>query len=52
MRQMVAAAEDASRLRDALGVALPPGLPAAFTDSVAEPLVDLVSGSPEPTDRS
>ncbi|MCP4223903.1 MAG: DEAD/DEAH box helicase [Actinomycetia bacterium] len=40
---MVAAAEDASRLRDALGVALPPGLPAAFTDSVAEPLGDLVS---------
>ncbi len=40
---MVAAAEDASRLRDALGVALPPGLPAAFTDSVDEPLLDLVS---------
>jgi ATP-dependent Lhr-like helicase len=39
----VAAADDASRLRDALGVALPPGLPAAFTESVAEPLVDLVS---------
>ena len=42
-QQMVAAADDASRLRDALGVALPPGLPAAFTDSVAEPLADLVS---------
>ena len=41
--RMVAAAEDASRLRDALGVALPPGLPAAFTDSVERPLVDLVS---------
>ncbi|MEL7207306.1 MAG: hypothetical protein AAGK32_03580 [Actinomycetota bacterium] len=41
--QMVAAAEDASRLRDALGVALPPGLPAAFTDPVADPLSDLVS---------
>ncbi|MEM7339533.1 MAG: DEAD/DEAH box helicase [Actinomycetota bacterium] len=41
--QMVAAAEDASRLRDALGVALPPGLPAAFTDSVDAPLHDLVS---------
>ena len=41
--QMVAAADDASRLRDGLGVALPPGLPAAFTDSVAEPLGDLVS---------
>ncbi len=41
--QMVAAADDAARLRDALGVALPPGLPAAFTEPVAEPLVDLVS---------
>ncbi len=41
--QAVAAAEDASRLRDALGVALPPGLPAAFTDSVDDPLGDLVS---------
>ncbi len=39
----VASAEDASRLRDALGVALPPGLPAAFTESVDRPLVDLVS---------
>ncbi|MGF1595643.1 MAG: DEAD/DEAH box helicase [Acidimicrobiales bacterium] len=41
--QRVAAADDASRLRDALGVALPPGLPAAFTDPVAAPLADLVS---------
>jgi ATP-dependent Lhr-like helicase len=41
--QVYAAAEDASRLRDALGVALPPGLPAAFTDSVDDPLADLVS---------
>ncbi len=40
---MVAAPDDASRLRDALGVALPPGLPAAFTDSVADPVSDLVS---------
>ena len=40
---MVAAPDDASRLRDALGVALPPGLPAAFTDSVADPVADLVS---------
>ncbi len=39
----VAAAEDASRLRDALGLALPPGLPAAFTESVDAPLLDLVS---------
>ena len=38
-----AAAEDASRVRDALGVALPPGLPAAFTDPVERPLVDLVA---------
>ncbi|MFW2380431.1 MAG: DEAD/DEAH box helicase, partial [Acidimicrobiales bacterium] len=38
-----ASAEDASRLRDALGVALPAGLPAAFTDSVDNPLIDLVS---------
>ena len=29
-----AAAEDAARLRDALGIALPPGLPTAFTDPV------------------
>ena len=40
---LVAAADDASRLRDALGVALPPGLPAAFTESVDDPLSDLVS---------
>ncbi len=39
----LAAAEDAGRLRDALGVALPPGLPTAFTDSVPEPMVDLVA---------
>ena len=38
-----AAAEDAARLRDALGVALPPGLPAVFTDSVPDPLGDLVA---------
>ena len=41
--ERVAAAEDAARLRDVLGVALPVGLPTVFTDSVAEPLVDLVS---------
>ena len=39
----VASAEDASRLRDALGVALPPGLPAAFTETVDHPLQDLLS---------
>jgi ATP-dependent Lhr-like helicase len=38
-----AAAEDAGRLRDALGVAVPPGLPAAFTDPVTRPLDDLVA---------
>ncbi|MDX1619535.1 MAG: DEAD/DEAH box helicase [Nitriliruptorales bacterium] len=37
------AAEDAARYRDALGTALPRGLPAAFTDPVARPLVDLVA---------
>jgi len=39
----IAAAEDAARLRDALGVALPIGLPGAFTESVDEPLLDLVA---------
>ncbi len=37
-----AAAEDAGRLRDALGTALPPGLPHAFTDPVTDPLGDLL----------
>ena len=37
-----AAAEDAARYRDALGCALAPGLPAAFTDPVDRPLVELV----------
>ncbi len=37
-----AAVEDAGRLRDALGVALPPGLPQAFTDPVDDPLGDLL----------
>ncbi len=41
--ERIAAAEDAARLRDAIGVALPPGLPAAFTEPVADPLGDLVS---------
>ncbi|MDX1511981.1 MAG: hypothetical protein R3249_11580, partial [Nitriliruptorales bacterium] len=41
--ERVAAAEDAARLRDALGTALPPGLPAAFTEPVEDPLADLVS---------
>ena len=38
-----AAVEDAARLRDALGAALPPGLPAALLEPVADPLGDLVS---------
>jgi ATP-dependent helicase Lhr and Lhr-like helicase len=41
--QRVAASEDAARLRDAVGVALPPGLPAAFTEPVDDPLGDLVA---------
>jgi len=35
--------EDASRLRDALGVPLPIGVPTAFLDPVADPVGDLVS---------
>ncbi|MDZ4827136.1 MAG: DEAD/DEAH box helicase [Actinomycetota bacterium] len=38
-----AAAEDASRLRDAIGLAIPTGLPGAFTDPVHRPLDDLVA---------
>jgi ATP-dependent helicase Lhr and Lhr-like helicase len=38
-----AAAEDAGRLRDALGVPLPVGIPEAFTEPVADPLGDLVA---------
>jgi ATP-dependent Lhr-like helicase len=40
--QRYIAAEDAARYRDALGCALPLGLPTAFTDPVARPLEDLV----------
>ncbi|MEO6989611.1 MAG: DEAD/DEAH box helicase, partial [Aquihabitans sp.] len=36
------AAEDAGRLRDALGCAVPVGLPAAYTDPVDDPLHGLV----------
>jgi len=36
------AIEDAARYRDALGVALPVGVPAAFLEPVADPLADLV----------
>jgi ATP-dependent Lhr-like helicase len=35
--------EDASRLRDALGVPLPIGVPSAFVEPVADPIGDLVS---------
>ncbi len=35
-------ADDAGRYRDALGVALPPGLPAAFAEPTADPLLDLI----------
>jgi ATP-dependent helicase Lhr and Lhr-like helicase len=38
-----AAVEDAGRLRDALGVPLPVGVPAAFAAPVPEPLEDLVA---------
>ena len=38
-----AAIEDAGRLRDALGVPLPPGVPAAFAEPVPDPLGDLVA---------
>jgi ATP-dependent helicase Lhr and Lhr-like helicase len=41
--QRFIAAEDAGRFRDALGVALPPGLPAAFLEPVSDALGDLVS---------
>jgi ATP-dependent Lhr-like helicase len=38
-----AAAEDAARYRDGLGVALPVGLPDAFLEDVADPVGDLVA---------
>ncbi len=38
-----AAIEDAGRLRDALGVPLPVGVPTAFTEPVPDPLEDLVA---------
>ncbi len=34
--------EDLARLRDGLGVTMPPGVPAAFTEPVEDPLADLV----------
>src|SRR5699024_7807762 len=41
--QRYVAIEDASRVRDALGTALPVGVPDTFTDPVADPLGDLVT---------
>ena len=38
-----AAAEDAARYRDAIGCALPVGLPAAFTEPVEDPLAELLA---------
>ncbi len=38
-----AAVEDAARLRDALGAAVPPDLPAAFGEPVRDPVGDLVA---------
>lgn len=42
-RDWIVAVEDVSRLRDALGVPVPPGLPEAFEEGVRDPLGDLVS---------
>ncbi len=42
-RDWWAGIEDAGRLRDALGVPVPLGVPAAFTEPVPDPLGDLVS---------
>ena len=39
----VAAIEDSARLLDALGIALPTGIPNAFLESTADPLGDLVA---------
>ncbi|MCK6079918.1 ATP-dependent helicase [Microbacterium sp. EYE_5] len=39
----IAGIEDAGRLRDALGAALPVGIPTAFLEPVADPLADLVA---------
>src|SRR5690606_32699096 len=39
----IAAIEDAGRLRDALGAALPVGIPVAFLEPVADPLGDLLA---------
>jgi len=41
-RDCWAAVEDVGRLRDGLGVPVPPGTPDAFTDPVEDPLADLI----------
>lgn len=41
--EWIVVVEDLSRLRDALGVPIPPGLPEAFGEAVRDPLGDLVS---------
>ncbi|GAA2038897.1 ATP-dependent helicase [Agromyces tropicus] len=40
--EWIVAVEDLSRLRDALGVPIPPGLPEVFGEAVRDPLGDLV----------
>ncbi|MEP6758623.1 MAG: DEAD/DEAH box helicase [Actinomycetota bacterium] len=42
-QERIAAIEDAGRLRDALGVALPRDVPDAFTEATERPLEDLVA---------
>jgi len=42
-RDHLVAIEDAGRLRDALGAALPPGIPDAYLEIVADPVGDLVA---------
>ena len=39
---MVAVAEDIPRLRDGLGIPVPPGIAATFTEQAAHPIEDLV----------
>ncbi len=41
-REVLAAVEDMPRLRDALGVVLPPEVPFVFTEPVADPVGDLI----------
>lgn len=42
-QQWWVAIEDIGRLRDAVGVAVPPGVPAAFTETIADPLGELLA---------